>query len=132
MKILIIGKLPDDVQTRILYEGIIRIVKDYAFDIRSPIDTAEFEGSDEERYERAFDTLKGADLVIAEVSEPSTGQGMEIGEAINLGKKIIVIARKGSKVSGLIKGCPDLGEIIYYRLVEDLKEDLRARIDIHS
>ncbi len=128
MNILIIGRLPEDVGTRLLYEGLIEIVKHYANRVYTPIDTAEFEGGDEERYEKAFESVRESDLIIAEASQPSTGQGMEIREAHALGKPVIVIAKKGSKVSGLIKGCPAVKNIIFYNHADDLKEELVAAL----
>ncbi|MBD3361346.1 hypothetical protein GF358_00985 [Candidatus Woesearchaeota archaeon] len=82
---------------------------------------AKFKGSVSERYERAFKKVKEADLIIGEQSESSTGQGMEIGEATILNKPLIVIAKQGSKVSGLVKSCPILKEIIFYKDINDLK-----------
>jgi len=124
MKILILGKLPEDEEKKKLYESIINVCKDFVEEISSPIDTAEFKGNDKERYERAFEKVKESDLIIGEQSEPSTGQGMEIREAAVLNKPLVVIAKTGSKISGLIKGCPALKEIIYYDDIEDLKSKL--------
>jgi hypothetical protein len=124
MKILILGALPKDEEKKKLYESIIDVCKDFVEEISSPIDTIEFQGSDSERYERAFQKVKEADLIIGEQSEPSTGQGMETREAAVLNKPLVVIAKTGSKISGLIKGCPVLKEIIYYDDIEDLKAKL--------
>lgn len=43
---------------------------------------------------------KGCDLVIAEVSYPATGQGIELGWAEMLGIPIICIYKDGAKISG--------------------------------
>ncbi len=122
MKILILGALSK--KQEIIYKSIINICKNFTKDISSPIDTAKFKGNDKERYKRAFQKVKQADLIIGEQSEPSTGQGMEIREAAILNKPLLVIARSGSKVSGLVKGCPVLKEIIYYNNTKDLKSKL--------
>ena len=52
---------------------------------------------------KSFQTVQEADLVIGEQSQPSTGQGMEIRECAILNKPLIVVAKEGSKVSGLVK-----------------------------
>ena len=57
---------------------------------------------------------------------------MEIREDVILNKTLLVIAKEGSKISGLVKGCPVLKQIIYYDSLEDLKlkldESLRKYI----
>ena len=126
--ILILGSLPKTEEETKLYNSIIEIAKEFATIVKSPIDTAKFNGTEQERYERAFQTVKEADLVIGEQSQPSTGQGMEIRECAILNKPLIVVTRKGSKVSGLVKGCPITKEIIYYQNLEDLKSKLKNSI----
>ncbi len=50
------------------------------------------------------DYLKNeADFIIAEISKPHTGLGIELGWADNYEVPIIYIYRKGSKVSGSLK-----------------------------
>jgi hypothetical protein len=126
--ILILGSLPKTEEETKLYNSIIEIAQDFATIVKSPIDTAKFNGTEEERYERAFQTVQESNLVIGEQSQPSTGQGMEIRECAILNKPLIVIAKEGSKVSGLVKGCPITKEIIYYQNIEDLKSKLKISI----
>ena len=76
-----------------------------------PHDTDEFFDS------RQFLRTK-CDLFIAEVSQPSTGLGIEIGWAENFGVPVVAMKRKGAKSSSsLPKVCR---EIIEYRQPEDL------------
>lgn len=124
--ILLLGSLPKNKQEESLYNSIIEVAEQFAAKVYSPIDTANFEGSKEERYERAFRMVEKADLIIGEQSKASTGQGMEIRECAILGKPVVVVAKEGSKVSGLVKGCPVVQEIIYYNDVEDLSEKLKT------
>ena len=52
--ILILGSLPKtEVETK-LYNSIIEIVQDFATTVKTPIDTAKFNGTEQERYDRAF------------------------------------------------------------------------------
>ncbi|MEA3329602.1 MAG: hypothetical protein U9Q06_02555 [Nanoarchaeota archaeon] len=126
--ILILGSLPKTEEETKLYNSIIEIAKIFATTVKSPIDTAKFNRTEQERYNSAFKIVKEADLVIGEQSQPSTGQGMEIRECAILNKPLIVVAKKGSKVSGLVKGCSILKEIIYYQNIEDLKLKLKDSI----
>lgn len=128
MKILMLGSLPETEKRKKIYEGMVSVCKDFADEIMTPIDTANFNGSEKERYERAFETVKKADLIIGEQSEPSTGQGMELREAAILKKPVIVVAREGSKISGLVKGAPNIKKIIYYSDLEDLKDKLEQAL----
>lgn len=92
--------------------------------VSSPLDTMNFEGNDKERYARAMDLLHQAEYVIAEMSTPSTGQGMEIQEAINHHIPILVLAKEGSKISGLIKGAKGISKIVYYHYIKETQEEI--------
>lgn len=126
--VLVLGSLPKTAEETALYDAIVGVAEEFASSVLSPIDTAEFSGTSRERYERAFRTVKEADLVIGEQSSPSTGQGMEVRECAILNKPLIVVARAGSKVSGLVKGCPVTQEIIYYEGLADLQSKLRSSL----
>ncbi len=126
--ILILGSLPKTELETSLYNSIISIAKEFAEIVKSPIDTAHFHWTEYERYKRAFQTVKEADLVIWEQSQPSTGQWMEIRECAILEKPLLVVAKKWAKVSGLVKWCPITKEIIYYENIDDLQSQLRKSI----
>lgn len=98
------------------------------FIISSPLDTMKFKGNDIERYERAMNLLKDAKFIIAEMSTASTGQGMELQEAVNLGIPILVIAKTGSKISGLVKGCCNVSDIVYYADIDDIESIVKEFI----
>ena len=106
------------------YNKIISIIGETDYKVLSPIDTMKFNGSDEERYDRAMKVLDETKIMIAEMSNVSTGQGMEIQQANMLNIPILVIAKNGSKISGLVKGCKNVKDIIYYDDVYDIKERL--------
>ena len=99
-------------------------LKQFGSIISTPAITAKFEGSDQERYIRGMNTVKESDIVIAECSNPSSGQGMEIRESTILNKDLIVIAKENSKLSGMIKGSPNLKKIIFYNNIDELKEKI--------
>ena len=124
-KLLLIWELPYSDKKLALYKGLIESCNTYFTEILSPIDTLNFEGTWEERYKRAFDSVKNSDVIIAECSNPSSGQWMEIRESVLLWKELIVIAEKWAKVSGLITASPNLKKIIYYQGIDNLTTELK-------
>ena len=125
MRILLLGAMPKNKERKALYELIESVCREFSHDFSSPIDTAKFKGTDKERYIKALDKVRRADFIVGEQSEPSTGQGIEIREAAVLNKPLLVIARSRSEISGLVKGCPILKKIIYYKGIADLESQLR-------
>lgn len=111
------------------YNKITSIIDKHKFLISSPIDTMNFKGNDYERYERAMNLLRDTKMIIAEMSTISTGQGMELQEAVNLHIPILVIAKNGSKISGLVKGCKNVKDIIFYDNIESIKDKIKAFIE---
>lgn len=111
------------------YNKIISIIDKHKFLVSSPIDTMNFKGNDYERYERAMNLLRDTKMIIAEMSTISTGQGMELQEAVNLHIPILVIAKNGSKISGLVKGCKNVKDIIFYNDIEEIKYKIKEFID---
>ncbi len=107
-----------------IYEKLVNICKKVSTNIYSPLDTMKFVGNDIERYDRAMQLLKNTNIVIAEMSNVSTGQGMELQEAVRLNIPIIVIAKEGSKISGLVKGSQKVKTILYYNNIEDIEKEL--------
>ena len=123
--ILITGSVmnsnPESVNT---YNELISLIDTEQYDVSSPLDTMQFTGTDSERYERAIQILSKTSLMIAEMSNVSTGQGMEIQQAAVLGVPILVIAKKDNKVSGLVKGCPVVKDIVFYESIKDIDDKI--------
>ena len=92
--------------------------------VSSPLDTIKFQGNAFEKYQRAMNLLQDTKLMIAEMSNISTGQGLELQEATNLNIPVLVIAKTGSKISSLVKGNKIVKNIIYYDNIEDIKNDI--------
>lgn len=118
----------DDSMTKI-YKKIISLIDTSKYSVSSPLDTMRFDGNDIERYKRAMNLLQDTKLVIAEMSNISTGQGMELQEAVNLNIPILVIAKEGSKISGLVKGWNNVKTIIYYNKIEDIEDKILRFIE---
>ena len=70
--------------------------------------------------------LKTVDLMIAECSFPSIGLGIELGWANALNLRIIIIQKKGIKVSQSLKAVSK--ELIEYESSEDLLNKLKSII----
>ena len=114
------------------YNKIISWLDNNKYVISSPLDTMKFKGNDFERYDRAMQLLKDTKLIIAEMSNISTGQGMELQEATTLNIPILVIAKYNSKISGLVKGCKSVKDIIYYKNIEDIKDNIMNFIEVEK
>lgn len=123
--ILITGSVMNsDSQAIETYTKLISMIDSEKFDILTPLDTMQFHGTDKERYERAIQKLNNTRLMIAEMSNVSTGQGMEIQEAANLNIPVLIVARENSKISGLVKGCPAVKNIVFYKDISSIKYEL--------
>jgi len=79
-------------------------------------------------HDRDMDWLIEANIIIAEVTNPSLGVGYEIGRAIQYNKKIMCLYREleNTKLSAMISGSDKVINIKYNDL-----EDLKLLIDKH-
>ena len=77
-------------------------------------------------YKRDYNAIKSCDCLIADVSDPSIGVGMEIMLAKSLGKKIICLY-SDTEISNFLKGMPGITKIRYSNLKE-LNQKLRSDI----
>lgn len=77
-----------------------------------------------EVFKRDTEGVKACDAIVAEVSTPSHGVGMELMLAHLLGKEIICVYKAGTKLSWMIRGLPN-AILIEYENMRDLREKLR-------
>ncbi|HKC14671.1 MAG TPA: hypothetical protein VKC89_01760 [Patescibacteria group bacterium] len=70
------------------------------------------------------DIIRESDLVIAETSYPSTGEGIELGWADSFKVPVVCISKEGTKISNSLKTVSDA--FIVYRNSEDLIDQLIA------
>lgn len=128
--ILITGSVMNSDSNSIdIYNSIISIIDNSKYEILSPLDTMKFNGTNKDRYERAMKILNNTSIMIAEMSNVSTGQGMEIQQAATLEIPILVIAKKNCKISGLVKGCNAVKRIIFYDNIDLIKSDISNFIE---
>lgn len=113
-----------------IYKKLVQICEEHGLEVSSPLDTMAFTGNDEERYIRAMKLIDSANYIIAEMSIPSTGQGMELQQAIIKKIPILIIAKENSKISSLIKGSKGIVDILYYNNLEDIKENIIKNISV--
>jgi hypothetical protein len=78
-------------------------------------------------FKRDTEAVKRSDILVAEVSVPSHGVGMELMLANLLRKKVICVYRRGTKLSWMVKGLPKTA-LIEYENVRTLGEKLSAQL----
>ena len=71
-------------------------------------------------YKRDIDALDGSDVIVADISSPSVGVGMEIMYA-NMHRKMVICAHeRGKPLSRLLRGMPNK-IIVDYDTLDELK-----------
>ncbi len=80
--------------------------------------------SEENIFERDMKHIDECDILVAEVSTPSTGVGIEIQQALVKGKRVICLYLREAKrrVSALVLGNPEIIKVEY--TLETLEEKL--------
>ena len=72
---------------------------------------------------RDLDAIAGADILVADVGEPSLGVGAEVVIALHAGKRVLALALEGRRVSrfilGLLELYPGHATFFRYRTVDD-------------
>ncbi|MBI2542942.1 MAG: nucleoside 2-deoxyribosyltransferase [Candidatus Aenigmarchaeota archaeon] len=123
------------------YENIGKVVKGFGFKVHVPhINTTGDVGINEDTihnpdldletrskvYQRNWDVVHNAKLIIAEVTNPSIGTGIEIGWGLKLNKPVICLARKSADVTSMVMGPVHLGQIDFIRYENE--EDALAQL----
>ena len=74
---------------------------------------------------RDKDWVREADVIVAEVTTPSLGVGMELGWAEEWGKKVICLYREqeGRRLSALVDGAPEF-KVCRYQSISDVAKIL--------
>jgi len=67
---------------------------------------------------------ENADLMVADVTDPSTGVGMEIMAAYKAGRRIILVSKRGKRFSKMLEDM-DGKERVEYDSVSEIYEGLR-------
>jgi hypothetical protein len=83
-----------------------------------------------EVFERDTCGVRESDCLVADISVPSHGVGLEIMLAFIEGKKIILLSKKGATISRMIRGIPGAVFVEYssnYEIVDELKKMLTKK-----
>jgi 2'-deoxynucleoside 5'-phosphate N-hydrolase len=70
----------------------------------------------------ATGAVHDCDVIVADVSEPSLGTGGELMEAFREGKPIVLLSKKGSRVSAFVRGNP---AVVYHIEYDDQEQAVR-------
>lgn len=73
-----------------------------------------------------LDLVRNCDVMICDISQISTGLGIELGTILEQNKKTVFFYETGSYVSNMITGAFSDSEFIEYQNIEDLKQSLLA------
>lgn len=99
-----------------------RAIRDAGHEVASPWVLGPLEGHNPEVlniFERDMRGAEESDAIVADVSQPSTGVGMELMAAYKAGRRVIVVARAGSTVSKMLLHM-DPKEMLEFEDEEDL------------
>ncbi len=113
---------------------IARAIRDSGNQVASPwvLGPLEGRGADQVNvFQRDRLGVEGSDATLADVSQPSTGVGMEIMAAYKAGKRIILVAKKGSIVSGMLLHM-DGKEMLEFEDDDDLYEKVLNQLKAGS
>ncbi len=107
-----------------------RAIEDSGHKVSSPWVLALGEGTSPSAldvFERDRKTVEESDAVVADVTRPSTGVGMEVMAAFYGGKKIVLVMKKGSVVSRMLLHLPKK-EVVEFEGDEDLYAGIRLAL----
>ncbi len=117
-----------------VYPEIVEILKSLGHEVLTRMfakqDIGENEGTDPDKsseyiHQRDIKWLEEADVVVAEVTQPSLGVGYEIACAEGMGKKVVCLFwdQPDVKLSAMIDGSPK-NSVIHYKNTDDIKSGL--------
>ncbi len=103
-----------------------RAIRDSGNELSSPWVLGKIEGSRSEVnvFERDRVGSETCDVLVADVTEPSTGVGMEIMAAFKAGRKIVLVAKKGNVTSRMLQHM-DGKETLEYEEDSEVYEGLK-------
>ena len=126
MKIYFAGSIRGGRDDCAIYEALITSLKSFGEvlteHVGDPALSQEGDDGPTERYihDRDMTWLEACDIVVAEVTVPSSGVGYELGWATALKKPILCLCRSpaGQRLSAMIAGSPAINTVVYSSLDE--------------
>ena len=76
-----------------------------------------------------LDLVRNADLMVCDISEQSTGMGLELGVVHENKKKIIFLHEKGAYISNMLTGAFFDAEFVEYETMHDLAQKLKLAVE---
>jgi nucleoside 2-deoxyribosyltransferase len=78
-------------------------------------------GTGREQFDWDTNCVKSSDLVVADVSYPSTGLGIELGVAFENKIPVLLLASNNAKIASMLQGHPTaVREMVRYERIEDM------------
>lgn len=107
------------------YKDMVKFCK-YYFDevVCTYPDFWESKRAPKEHYKFIRRQIESCKALVAEVSTPATGLGVQLQMAVEYKIPVIGIVRKGKKVSALAEGLPMMRSILVYSSMKELKKKL--------
>ncbi len=129
MKIYFAGSIRGGRDDQDIYLDIISLLKEHGEVLSEHIGNKDLTSygqvtmTNQEIYTKDMNWVNEADIIIAEVTNPSLGVGYEIGFAESIQKKIIALYRpsEGKRLFAMIAGNKNI-EVIEYNNVSELKD----------
>lgn len=130
------GSIRGGREDQALYSRIVSRLRRYGKVLTEHVADAELEprgeeaaGGDQFIHERDLAWLRQADVVVAEVTQPSLGVGYELGRAVALGKPILCLFRpqSGRVLSAMIRGAADGSRFQVWDYAEEEVETMLHR-----
>ncbi len=115
-----------------LYTRIADIIRDIGFQPYIPhIDTAQVDMRTDEAqlYRKNVSALNASSFALFEITNPSHGVGMEIQHALANQIPFLCMARKGTKISKMVKGSIKMRQLVWYSDFNELREKLTSRVN---
>ena len=107
-----------------------RAIRDSGHEVTSPwvLGPLEHRTSGLDVFQRDMKGAEGCDVLVADVSEPSIGVGMEIMAAYKSRRRVILISKKGAMTSRMLQHM-DRKETLEFEREEDVYTELRRLLE---
>ncbi|XP_070697392.1 5-hydroxymethyl-dUMP N-hydrolase [Pempheris klunzingeri] len=133
MKVYFCGSIRGGRDDALMYRRIVEKLQSYGSVMTEHVSRAELSDRGEDAaagdrfiHDRDVDWLRQADVVVAEVTQPSLGVGYELGRAVAMEKKTFCLFRpsSGRILSAMIRGADDGEQFVVSDYGEDEVEEV--------
>jgi hypothetical protein len=113
-------------------EVIARAIEDSGNHISSPWVLGPIESANSQEvnvFQRDKNAVEASEVIVADVTEPSIGVGMEIMAAYNAGRRVILVTRRGRVTSRMLQHM-DKKESLEYEDESEIYDGLRRLLSV--